>query len=178
MFYWLQSYLYPFQSPFLLLFNISFSFFLYKCSMFFFGHGKRILKQRNASSNRTYCIFKCRFDHFEFPVISKYFIMRSIEMGLLWMPTNSSSYWTFLIITFLSLARSGEGQTGALFYTWVASLLFSTFYTLFWDIRMDWGLLDKNAGENLFLREQIVYDYKVRSATELRKYPFLHSNLI
>ena len=26
---------------------------------------------------------------------------------------------------------------------------------------MDWGLLDKNAGENLFLREQIVYDYKV-----------------
>ena len=26
---------------------------------------------------------------------------------------------------------------------------------------MDWGLLDKNAGENLLLREQIVYDYKV-----------------
>jgi len=26
---------------------------------------------------------------------------------------------------------------------------------------MDWGLLDKNAGENLLLREQIVYDYKI-----------------
>ena len=26
---------------------------------------------------------------------------------------------------------------------------------------MDWGLVDKNAGENRFLREEIVYAYKV-----------------
>ena len=26
---------------------------------------------------------------------------------------------------------------------------------------MDWGLFSKDAGENRFLREQIVYDYKV-----------------
>ena len=26
---------------------------------------------------------------------------------------------------------------------------------------MDWGLLDKNAGDNFLLREQIVYDSKV-----------------
>ena len=28
---------------------------------------------------------------------------------------------------------------------------------------MDWGLLDKNAGENKLLREEIVYAYKVSS---------------
>ena len=26
---------------------------------------------------------------------------------------------------------------------------------------MDWGILDRNAGENRFLREEIVYAYKV-----------------
>jgi hypothetical protein len=26
-----------------------------------------------------------------------------------------------------------------------------------WDIRMDWGLMDKHAGGNKFLREEIVY---------------------
>ena len=28
---------------------------------------------------------------------------------------------------------------------------------------MDWGILDENAGENKFLREEIVYAYKVLS---------------
>ena len=59
------------------------------------------------------------------------------------------------------LARTGEIQTGALFFAWLASLALSTCYTLFWDLRMDWGLFDKNAGENFLLREQIVYDSKV-----------------
>ena len=39
--------------------------------------------------------------------------------------------------------------------------MISTCYTLTWDIKMDWGLLDKNAGENRFLREETVYRYKV-----------------
>ena len=51
---------------------------------------------------------------------------------------------------------------GALFYVWVCSLLISTLYTLMWDLKMDWGLLSKDAGENKFLREQIVYEYKVK----------------
>ena len=80
---------------------------------------------------------------------------------------------------FYFLAKTGESQDGALFYTWVASLLFSTFYTLFWDIRMDWGLLDKNAGDNLFLREQIVYDYKVSTLHQfLIQFALLRSFLI
>ena len=32
---------------------------------------------------------------------------------------------------------------------------------------MDWGLLDKSAGENILLREEIVYSSKVRKATSV-----------
>ena len=65
-----------------------------------------------------------------------------------------------------SLAENnGASSTSPLFYLWISSLLISTFYTLFWDLKMDWGLFDKNAGENRLLREQIVYDSKVRFPT-------------
>lgn len=37
----------------------------------------------------------------------------------------------------------------------------SSCYTLVWDLKMDWGLFDRNAGENTFLREEIVYPHKV-----------------
>eukprot|EP00794_Sanderia_malayensis_P015958 gene15958-17563_t len=80
---------------------------------------------------------------------------------------NAGKYSTSIFVTILSTltavrkAKSGESQSGVLFYFWIASLVLSTFYTLFWDIRMDWGLVDKNAGENFLLREQIVYDSKV-----------------
>ena len=47
------------------------------------------------------------------------------------------------------------------FYLWVASLFVSTIYTIAWDIKMDWGFLDSNAGDNKFLREEIVYPNKV-----------------
>lgn len=43
------------------------------------------------------------------------------------------------------------------FYLWVVSMIVSSCYTYTWDIRMDWGLFDANAGENRFLREEIVY---------------------
>ncbi len=36
----------------------------------------------------------------------------------------------------------------------------SSLYAYTWDIKMDWGLLDKNAGENKFLREEVVYSSK------------------
>lgn len=36
-------------------------------------------------------------------------------------------------------------------------MIVSSCYTYTWDIRMDWGLFDANAGENRFLREEIVY---------------------
>uniref|UniRef100_A0A4W3GYV0 Xenotropic and polytropic retrovirus receptor 1b n=1 Tax=Callorhinchus milii TaxID=7868 RepID=A0A4W3GYV0_CALMI len=45
-------------------------------------------------------------------------------------------------------------------YLWIVCLVISSCYTLTWDLKMDWGLFDKNAGENTFLREEIVYPQK------------------
>lgn len=44
---------------------------------------------------------------------------------------------------------------------WILAQLISSTYAYVWDIKMDWGLLDKNAGENTFLREEIVYSSTV-----------------
>nr|XP_057917961.1 xenotropic and polytropic retrovirus receptor 1 homolog isoform X2 [Doryrhamphus excisus] len=46
------------------------------------------------------------------------------------------------------------------FYLYVTCLVVSSCYTLVWDLKMDWGLFDRNAGENTFLREEIVYPHK------------------
>ena len=54
-------------------------------------------------------------------------------------------------------------QRDRFFLAWIIAAFVSTCYTLTWDIKMDWGLLDKNAtGENRFLREETVYRSKVR----------------
>uniref|UniRef100_H2YB42 SPX domain-containing protein n=1 Tax=Ciona savignyi TaxID=51511 RepID=H2YB42_CIOSA len=54
---------------------------------------------------------------------------------------------------------TGELQS-VYFFLWLASLFIGSCYTFGWDIKMDWGFLDRNAGENKFLREEIVYPYK------------------
>jgi xenotropic and polytropic retrovirus receptor 1 len=46
------------------------------------------------------------------------------------------------------------------FYLWIFIRCIGTLYKYWWDIRMDWGFFDKNAGENRFLREQCVYSSK------------------
>ena len=48
------------------------------------------------------------------------------------------------------------------FFLWVCSQLASSIYTYTWDIKMDWGLFDNNAGDNTFLREELVYSTQVR----------------
>ena len=40
------------------------------------------------------------------------------------------------------------------------SSVVSSLYAYTWDIKMDWGFMHKNAGENTFLREEIVYNSK------------------
>ncbi|XP_033223476.1 xenotropic and polytropic retrovirus receptor 1-like [Belonocnema kinseyi] len=40
---------------------------------------------------------------------------------------------------------------------WIGSCVLNSIYSYTWDIKMDWGLLDSNAGENRFLREEVVY---------------------
>ncbi|XP_008477697.1 xenotropic and polytropic retrovirus receptor 1-like, partial [Diaphorina citri] len=44
------------------------------------------------------------------------------------------------------------------FYPWLAASVISSIYSYIWDIKMDWGLFDKNAPpDNPFLREETVY---------------------
>ena len=67
-----------------------------------------------------------------------------------------------MVILFVHIAKTGLPSSGVHFYLWIAAAIVSTCYTLTWDIKMDWGLLDKNAGpENRFLREETVYRYSV-----------------
>ncbi|XP_022670027.1 xenotropic and polytropic retrovirus receptor 1-like isoform X3 [Varroa destructor] len=76
---------------------------------------------------------------------------------------NAGKYsTTFFTITFSTLFNLYKSQYESLssnpfFYLWVVSMIVSSCYTYTWDIRMDWGLFDANAGENRFLREEIVY---------------------
>jgi hypothetical protein len=37
----------------------------------------------------------------------------------------------------------------------------SSCFTYTWDVKLDWGLFDSSAGENKFLREEIVYSSPV-----------------
>lgn len=48
-------------------------------------------------------------------------------------------------------------------WLWIISSIISSCYAYTWDIKMDWGLFDKNAGENTFLREEVVYSSTVSS---------------
>jgi len=46
------------------------------------------------------------------------------------------------------------------YYMFLISHFISSCYGYIWDIKMDWGFFAKNAGENKFLREEIVYSSK------------------
>lgn len=56
-------------------------------------------------------------------------------------------------------------QNSVFFYLYIVAYIISSCYTYTWDIKMDWGLFDKNAGENRFLREETVYAFKVSLIT-------------
>lgn len=43
------------------------------------------------------------------------------------------------------------------FYLWIVASVVSSVYAYTWDVKMDWGLFDQKAGDNKFLREEIVY---------------------
>uniref|UniRef100_UPI00398EE5CB xenotropic and polytropic retrovirus receptor 1 homolog n=1 Tax=Pristiophorus japonicus TaxID=55135 RepID=UPI00398EE5CB len=79
---------------------------------------------------------------------------------------NAGKYsTTFFVVTFAALYSTHKEQKHddavVFLYLWIACLLISSCYTLTWDLKMDWGLFDKNAGENTFLREEIVYPQKI-----------------
>uniref|UniRef100_T1HVP6 Small molecule transporter n=4 Tax=Rhodnius prolixus TaxID=13249 RepID=T1HVP6_RHOPR len=79
---------------------------------------------------------------------------------------NAGKYsTTFFVVIFNSLKKYNKSYYQNEFdnpylYMWLVSSLISTVYTSSWDIWMDWGLMDSNAGENRFLREEVVYSWK------------------
>lgn len=75
---------------------------------------------------------------------------------------NEEFYLNLVIFSFPFLSSErGHSDTVVFFYLWIVFCIISSCYTLIWDLKMDWGLFDKNAGENTFLREEIVYPQKV-----------------
>lgn len=80
---------------------------------------------------------------------------------------NAGKYsTTFFVILFSTLysvssSENPENTYNIYFYIWILTAVISSLYAYTWDIKMDWGLLDRNAGkENRFLREEIVYSAK------------------
>ncbi|XP_071802189.1 xenotropic and polytropic retrovirus receptor 1 homolog [Asterias amurensis] len=75
---------------------------------------------------------------------------------------NAGKYsTTFFVVVFASIASSTKENYSAFylspyFYFWVMSAFISSCYTLTWDLKMDWGLLERSA-ENKLLRSEIVY---------------------
>lgn len=88
---------------------------------------------------------------------------------------NAGKYsTTFLMVTFATLKSFNAKHYDSTFdnpYTilWLLSGVLSSCYAYTWDIKMDWGLLDSNAGENRFLREEVVYSSTVRMKTDFPK---------
>lgn len=80
---------------------------------------------------------------------------------------NAGKYsTTFLVVIFATLRSYYASSYASTFdnpYTicWLLSNILASTYAYIWDIKMDWGLFDSNAGENKFLREEIVYSSTV-----------------
>lgn len=76
---------------------------------------------------------------------------------------NAGKYSTTFFVVIFGTLKSyyKDDYTSVLdnpyYIMWILAQLISSTYAYVWDIKMDWGLLDKNAGENTFLREEIVY---------------------
>ncbi|KAJ6639068.1 Xenotropic and polytropic retrovirus receptor 1 [Pseudolycoriella hygida] len=104
---------------------------------------------------------------------------------------NAGKYsTTFLVVIFATLRNVYKSDYPNTFdnpYTilWILSSFISSCYAYTWDIKMDWGLFDKNANENRFLREEIVYsstDFVLRFiwvlAFFLTEYKFISGDLM
>jgi hypothetical protein len=82
---------------------------------------------------------------------------------------NAGKYsTTFFVVVFATLRNFHAPNYSSAFdnpytYAWMISHLISSCYALTWDLKMDWGLFDSNAGENTLLREEMVYSSAVRA---------------
>jgi len=86
-------------------------------------------------------------------------------------------YIVLSAITCVCVFIPEQGHTDAdmFFYLLIVFSTISSLYTLIWDLHMDWGLFDRGAGENTFLREEIVYPHKVKSECKLHTHTHTQS---
>ncbi|XP_076225453.1 solute carrier family 53 member 1 isoform X2 [Nomia melanderi] len=69
---------------------------------------------------------------------------------------NAAKYATsFFVVVFSYLHLTNSKNP--YFYLWITASIMSSCFAYTWDVKLDWGLFDSNAGENKFLREEIVY---------------------
>ncbi|XP_062849883.1 xenotropic and polytropic retrovirus receptor 1 homolog [Trichomycterus rosablanca] len=78
---------------------------------------------------------------------------------------NAGKYsTTFFVVIFTALYKTHKADSHPdreiFLYLLIACSIINSCYTLIWDLKMDWGLFDRNAGENALLREEIVYPQK------------------
>lgn len=80
---------------------------------------------------------------------------------------NAGKYATgFLVAITNTLRRASipsyqhQPASNPFLYIWFISSLVGSIYKLVWDLKMDYGFFDKNAGENKYLRDQIIYSSK------------------
>ncbi|XP_032664967.1 xenotropic and polytropic retrovirus receptor 1-like isoform X2 [Odontomachus brunneus] len=76
---------------------------------------------------------------------------------------NAVKYATSFFVVIFSYLHLRSSKYYALstknpyFYLWLIVSMVSSCFTYTWDVKLDWGLFDSRAGENKFLREEIVY---------------------
>ncbi|KAB0796916.1 hypothetical protein PPYR_10977 [Photinus pyralis] len=76
---------------------------------------------------------------------------------------NAAKYSTsFFVVIFTSLYHMHStdyksATENPFLYFWITASLISSCYAYTWDIKLDWGLFDSKAGDNKFLREEVVY---------------------
>jgi hypothetical protein len=81
---------------------------------------------------------------------------------------NALKYATFffdtiaLIFRYVFSHKYNTEWESPFLYIWIIVRLVSTSYKIWWDLRMDWGFFDSDAGENRFLREVCIYSTKVK----------------
>ncbi|KAL3275928.1 hypothetical protein HHI36_020663 [Cryptolaemus montrouzieri] len=78
---------------------------------------------------------------------------------------NAAKYSTSFFVVIFSALNTVYSRDDLVenpfFYLWIGASIISSCYAYTWDIKLDWGLFDAKAGDNKFLREEIVYSSTV-----------------
>ncbi|XP_045461774.1 xenotropic and polytropic retrovirus receptor 1 [Harmonia axyridis] len=69
----------------------------------------------------------------------------------------STSFFVVIFSALNTVFSKNEMVENPFFYLWIGASIVSSCYAYTWDIKLDWGLFDAKAGDNRFLREEIVY---------------------